>query len=141
MMKNIMKRSIYEIWFYLFTYTSILFFSAVASANGGGDDADAEVEIGISLFSAGDSKSSIGNAQVGSSGVIIETEYEKNNKTFSFNYERWNYSWTNPKSLPFTSGIAGSPWSTFNTLQFGFAYEQEINKWELLYYIVRFAHN
>jgi len=95
----------------------------------------AESSIEVEYFNIGDSKSNIGNAQVGTSGLIIQTEYEINNMVFSFNYERWNYNWTNSEMLPFVSGGA-APWSTFNTLQFGFAYEQEISdQWELNYYV------
>jgi len=95
-----------------------------------------ESSIEVEYFSGGDAKSNTGNAQVGTSGVIIQTEYELSNTVMSLNYERWNYSWTNPQSLPFVSAMGGEPWSTFNTIQLGFAYEQEMNdQWELNYYI------
>ncbi len=97
-----------------------------------GSEANTEIE----YFNVGSSKSNIGNAQADASGMRIETEYETNNKVFSFNYERWNYTWTNPESLPFASGTVSDPWSTFTSLQFGFAYEQEIgDDWEFNYYI------
>ncbi len=95
-----------------------------------------ESSIEIEYFNIEDSMSNTSNTQVGTSGIIIQTEFEAgNNKVFSFNYERWNYNWANPDSLPFISGSGGTPWNTFNTLQFGMAYEQEINdKWEFNYY-------
>jgi len=93
---------------------------------------DSSIE--VEYFSMGDSKSNIGNAQADTSGVLVQTEYEKNDIVFSFNYERWKYNWTNPENLPFISGTA-TPWSNFTTLQFGIAFEQEINDdWELNYY-------
>jgi len=49
----------------------------------------AESSIEIEYFNMGSSKSGIGNSQVGTSGVLIQTEYETNNIVFSFNYERW----------------------------------------------------
>lgn len=130
-----MKYQIYIKWFFLLTgiFVFVLPTATFADAT---DSADSESNIEIEFFSVGDSKSNIGNAQVGTTGVLIETEYENNDISFSFNFERWNYNWTNPGSLPFISGIGTVPWSTFNTLQFGFAYEHEINdKWELNYYI------
>ncbi len=94
-----------------------------------------ESSIEIEYFSIGDSKSNIGNAQVGTSGVLIQTEYENNGRVFTFNYERWNYNWANPETLPFVSGTS-APWNTFNTLQFGFAYEQQVSdNWEFNYYV------
>ncbi len=123
-------------WFIIPIYISILGLPTVATAHSSGPAADNEGNIEIELFSTSDSKSSIGNTQVGTSGLLVETEYELNNMIFSFNYERWNYSWSNPENLPFASGITGDPWSTFNTLQFGFAYEQELNnRWEFNYYL------
>ena len=93
---------------------------------------DSSIE--VEYFSMGGSKSNIGNAQADTSGVLVQTEYEKNDIVFSFNYERWKYNWTNPENLPFISGTA-TPWSNFTTLQFGIAFEQEINDdWELNYY-------
>ena len=124
----------------LFLLTAIFVFvlpSAVfADATDSADSADSESNIEIEYFTTGASKSNIGNAQTSTTGLLLETEYENNDISFSFNYERWNYNWTNPGSLPFVSGSARVPWSTFTTLQFGFAYEDEINdKWELNYYI------
>ncbi len=134
-----MKCLIYEKWFFLFACIFVFGLPSLAFADAT-DSADghhgAESSIEIEYFNMGDSKSNIGNTQVGTSGVLIQTEYETNNKVFSFNYERWNYNWTNPENLPFVSGLAGVPWSTFNTLQLGFAYEHEINdQWELNYYV------
>ncbi len=134
-----MKYRICEKCFFLLTYIFVFGLPLVAFADAT-DATDAphhaESSIEIEYFSMGGSESNIGNAQVDTSGILIQTEYETNNKVFSFNYERWNYNWTNPGSLPFVSGIADVPWSTFNTLQFGFAYEQEIkDEWEFNYYI------
>ncbi|NOY72719.1 MAG: hypothetical protein GXP14_10135 [Gammaproteobacteria bacterium] len=132
-----MKYQICEKWFlltclFIFGLPSVAFADATDAADG---HHGAESSIEIEYFNTGNSKSNIGNAQVETSGVLIQTEYEANNKVFSFNYERWNYNWTNPENLPFFSGISNVPWSTFNTLQFGFAYEQEIkDKWEFNYY-------
>ncbi|PCH97212.1 MAG: hypothetical protein COB83_02875 [Gammaproteobacteria bacterium] len=115
--------------------------SSLAFADGGvnrhhqPDHAESNFE--IEYFSAGDSKSSIGgDAQLATSGVLIEAEHETNNMVFTFGYEQWNYNWTNSESLPFASGTFRDPWSTFTTLQLGFAYEHEINdQWELNYYV------
>ena len=129
-----MKYRINEKRFYLLTYIVALGFPAIASADAtdsGGEETGVEIE----FFSMGNSNSSIGNAQVGTSGVLIEAEYENNDISFSFNYERWRYDWTNPENLPFVSSTASAPWVSFNTLQFGLAYEQAINpQWELRYY-------
>lgn len=96
----------------------------------------AQSSVEIEYFNLGGSKLDTGNAQVGTSGVRIETEYEKNDMVLNFNYEKWNYDWTNQSSLPFASATSNVPWSTFNTLQFGFAYEDEIDdRWEVNYYI------
>ena len=145
-----MKRLICGRWFFL--YSCILFFglSSTVSANGvhkraahggqghhsGGHHSGTEFTIEADYFNIGTSKSNIGNAQVDTSGVRIETEYEINYTTFTLGLERWNYNWKNPGQLPFTSGVAVDPWTTFNTLQLGLEYEQEINeKWEIYYYV------
>ncbi|VAW93599.1 hypothetical protein MNBD_GAMMA21-3076 [hydrothermal vent metagenome] len=142
-----MKCRIYEKWFYLLTSFFVFGQPSVAFADapdvaGASTRAPhhsarhAENNIEIEYFSMGDSKSNMGNSQVGTSGVLIQTEYENNNMVYTFNYERWNYNWTNPETLPFVSGATNAPWSSFNTLQFGVAYEQELNdKWEFNYYI------
>lgn len=137
-----MKHKIYRKWLFLLAYVVVLVSPSVASADatdGGGHHRGteaAEIEAEISLIGVGDAKSSVGNASVGTAGVIIETEYEKNNMVYSFNYERWKYNWTNPENLPFISGTTANPWSTFNTLQFGFGYEQELtDHWELVYIV------
>ncbi|MCF6318263.1 MAG: hypothetical protein L3J83_03130 [Proteobacteria bacterium] len=133
-----MKFSLYAKSFLLLSYICFLSLpiTAYGDATDGGSDTDGEGEITIEYFNNGDSKSSIGDATVSTSGVMLETEYEVKHMTFSFNYERWNYDWTNPASLPFSSGSDVAPWSTFNTIQLGFDYEQEINdQWELNYYI------
>ncbi len=124
-------------WLLLITCTPAFGLPTVVSADAVGTTraGDTESDVEIEFFSVGDSKSNIGDAQMGTSGIRVETQYEKNDKVFSFNYERWNYTWKNPEALAFSSGTA-SPWSTFNTFQFGFAYEQEFaNQWELFYYI------
>ena len=127
--------------FFLFSCIATLGTSLVAYADNKGvnrhHQADhAESNIEIEYFNAGDSKSKTGNAQVGTSGVLIEAELETNNMVFTFGYEKWNYNWTNSEGLPFVSGIASDPWSSFTTLQLGFAYEHEINdQWELNYYV------
>ncbi len=133
-----MKCRIHEKLFFLLIFIFVLGLPIVASADAT-DATDlphhAESSIEIEYFNMGDSKSNTGNAQVGTSGLLIETEYEKNNIAFSFNYERWNYNWKNPENLPFVSGTK-APWSTFTTLQFGLAYEQETDgKWEFNYYV------
>ncbi len=133
-----MKRLIGKKWFCLLSSISLLGVPAVVAANGGGHGhADApELEVEIDLFRIGDSISNVGNAQTDASGVRLESQYEINNKIFSLGFERWNYSWTNPGSLPFTAGTASDPWNTFNTIQLGFAYEHEVSKHlELLYYL------
>jgi len=134
-----MKCRIYEKSFFLISCTfvyglpSVVFADATDSSRGHHGN---ETNIQIDYISLGDSKSSIGSAQVGTTGVRIESEYEMDGVTFLFGYERWKYDWTNPESLPFISEMGRAPWSTFNTLQFGFAYEQEINDtWELNYYV------
>lgn len=136
--KNIVKY-LYRKRFILRTYVFIVGFPTVTFADVtdiADYPRDTESSIEIEYFSLGDSKSNTGNAQVGTSGVLVQTEYEANDMVFSFNYEKWKYNWTNPENLPFISGIADTPWSTFNTLQFGFAYEQDMNeKWETNYYI------
>jgi len=129
-----MKHRINEKRFFLLTYIVALGFPAIASADATDSDGE-ESGVEIEFFSMGNSNSSIGNAQVGTSGVLIETEYENNDISFSFNYERWRYNWTNPENLPFVSSTASAPWTSFNTLQFGLAYEQAINpQLELRYY-------
>jgi len=132
-----MKRGIHEKWFCLLIFILGLPMTTFADATDSSvGHHGAESSISIDYFSMGDSKSNIGNAQVGTSGIRIESEYEMDDIVFSFNYERWNYKWTNPESLPFVSGTAGAPWTTFNTFQFGLAYEHEINdKWEFNYYV------
>ncbi len=131
-----MQGQIFRKWFFSLTYFFVFGLPTAAFASGGHSDSGAETNIEIEFFSIGDSKSNVGNSQVGTSGVLIEAEYENNDISFSFGYERWNYNWSNSESLPFVSGIASTPWSTFNTLQFGAAYEQDINdQWELQYYV------
>ena len=128
-----------EKWFQLFVCASFLGLPVVTFA----DATDiakyprkSESNIEIEYFSVGGSKSNTSNAQAAASGVIVQTEYEKNDMVFSFNFERWDYKWSNPENLPFISGSTGVPWSSFNTLQFGLAYEQEINnQWEVNYYV------
>ena len=132
-----MKYLIYKKWFIVLTYFFVSGLATVTFADAT-DSADyprhTDSSIEIEYFSMGDSQSSIGNAQVGASGVLVQTEYEANDIVYSFNYERWKYNWTNPENLPFVSGTA-TPWSNFTTLQFGLAFEQEINdQWELNYY-------
>jgi len=134
-----MQSQICEKWFFLLTCIFIVSLPSITIADAT-DAADAphhaESGIEIEYFNMGDSKLNTGNAQVDTSGVRIQTEYEKNDMVFTFNYERWNYNWTNPENLPFVSGMAGTPWSTFNTLQFGFAYEHNVSdNWELNYYV------
>ncbi len=98
-------------------------------------DTGTEFTIQADYFNIGTSRSSLGNAQVDTSGIRIETEYEINYWTFEFNYERWNYSWSNPELLPFIAGQRIDPWSTFQTFQLGLEYEQEISdRWEIYYY-------
>jgi len=117
-------------WFFLLTFISVFGLPTIATAG-------TEGNVEVSLFNLGDSKSKTGgNAQVGTSGMIIEAEYEINHKIFSIAYERWNYNWTNPASLPFASGITTDPWNSLNTIQLGLAYESKINKhWEFIYYL------
>lgn len=122
----------------------LLFSSAITSANNvhdrdghheeHDDDSD-ELDLEIDYFNIGSSRSDTGAAEMGSSGVRIETEREINNITFSFNYERWKYSWDNPEYLPFMSGLKFDPWKTFNTFQFGIEYEHMIHdRWKIIYY-------
>ena len=116
--------------------TSSVVFADAAGVNRHHHDGDVESNIEIEYFNAGDSKSKTGNAQVGTSGILIEAEYEQNNMVFTLGYEQWNYNWTNPENLPFISDTFSDPWSSFTTLQFGFAYEHGINdEWELNYYV------
>jgi len=132
-----MKYRLFKEWFFLLIFVfglpTVVLADVTDSAVG---HHGAETSARIDYFSLGNSKSAIGNAQVGSSGVRVETEYEIDDIVLSFNYERWDYKWTNPESLPFVSGTTAAPWTTFNTLQFGFAYEHEIDDlWEFNYYI------
>ncbi|MCF6325104.1 MAG: hypothetical protein L3J89_12415 [Gammaproteobacteria bacterium] len=134
-----MKHQKSKVRLFLFPCIFIFSFPAVVLADAtdstGGHHGN-ESSIQIDYFSLGDSKSAIGNTQVGAAGMRIEAEYEMSDVAFSFGFERWKYNWTNPESLPFVSGVTDTPWSTFNTLQFGLAYEQEINdRWELNYYV------
>ncbi len=110
--------------------------TVIAGGSHADNDNNAEIEMEIDYFNIGSSKSNTANSEMATSGVMFESQYEKNNTTFSFGYERWNYRWTNPENLPFGSGVARDPWGPFTTLQFGFAYEQEPRKnWELRYYL------
>ncbi len=134
-----MKSQICEKWFFLLTCIFVFGLPSVVLADA--TDATnaphhAESSIEVEYFRISDSKLNVGNAQVDTSGVLIQSEYEKNNMVFTFNYERWNYSWTNLRDIIFVSDVGSVPWSTFNTLQFGFAYEHEIgDDWEFNYYI------
>ena len=126
-----MRHRICVKWLFLLTCVYVLGLPIVASANGattidrGGRGGGAHIghhgpeaverTVGIELTGVGDSSSSVGNASVGTTGVIIETEYEKNYKVYSFNFESWSYDWTNPENLPFVSGTATDPWSNFYT--------------------------
>ncbi len=135
-----MKHRTSEKRFFLLTYIFALGLPTTSFAGGGHTHSNSdgvESNIEIEFFSMGDSKSKTGNAQVGTSGVLLETEYENDDMSFSFNYERWSYNWTNPENLSFVSGTAGNnPWSTFSTLQFGWSYEQDISEqWEFKYYV------
>jgi len=134
--KSMKHRKFKELLFLLILIISspIVVFADATDATDGHHSTESSVE--IQYFSIGDAKSNIGNAQVSASSTVIQTEYEANDIVYSFNYERWNYNWTNPNTLPFISGTTNTPWSTFNTLQFGFSYEHEIDdQWELNYYI------
>jgi len=134
-----MKYLVYRKWFIVLTYFFAPGLLTVAFADAT-DSADyprhTDSSIDIEYFNMDDSKSNIGNAQVGTSGVLVQTEYEINDIVLSFNYERWKYSWKNPENLPFVSGTTATPWNNFNTLQLGIAFEREINdEWELNYYL------
>jgi len=119
--------------FFIFGLPSVTLADATDATNA---PHNAKSSVEIEYFNMGGSKSNIGNSQVDTSGMLIQTEYENNNKVFSLNYERWNYNWKNAESLPFVSGTTSAPWSTFNTIQLGFAYEQELkDNWEFNYYI------
>ena len=150
-----MRRRILGKWLLSITCMYALGFPAAAHANGGSGGIDRggrggghgghgahagpevpERNVGIEVIGVGDTRSVLGNASVRTTGVLIETEYERNYKVFSLNFERWQYDWTNPQNLPFVSGTAADPWKNFYTVQLGFEYEQEINrKLELYYYI------
>ena len=134
-----MKHQVYKKWYFIPAHIFIFGIPTVASADATDLHHHAHSEtqrsVEIEYFSIGDSKSNAGSAEVGTSGVLIQTEYENDGMVYTFNYERWQYNWTNSESLPFVSGTSSAPWSTFNTLQFGLAYEQEVNKWEFNYYI------
>jgi len=135
-----MKNCLFEKSVFLLSSIVSLSTSWVAYADVGVNrhhkDNHAEGSIEIEYFNAGDSKSSTENAKVGTDGILIEAEYETNNMVFTFGYEKWNYNWKNSEILSFVSNTAADPWSTFTTLQLGFAYEHEINdQWELNYYI------
>ncbi len=102
----------------------------------GHDPGDVERVLDLEFTTAGDSRSVSGDASVRTAGFILEAEYEKNYKIFSFAFERWQYDWRKPQNLPFISASGVEPWNTFYTLALGFEYEMEINpRWELQYYI------
>lgn len=136
-----MTRPILKKWLFLFTFINGSVFPAVvfADATDGRDHhgaSDTETNVEIEYVSVGDSRSSVGDSTVKTSGILLEAEYENNNVGFTLGLERWNYQWTNPENLPFINDTNTTPWSTFNTVQLGFSYEQEINKqWELGYYV------
>jgi len=134
-----MKSPICEKWFlllaciFVFGLPSVVLADATDATNA---PHHAESSIEIEYFRISDSTLNVGNAQVDTSGVLVQSEYETNNMVFTFNYERWNYNWTNSRDIIFVSDVGSVPWSTFNTLQFGFAYEHEIgDDWEFNYYI------
>ncbi|HHI93797.1 MAG TPA: hypothetical protein ENK04_09870 [Gammaproteobacteria bacterium] len=134
-----MKSPICEKWFlllaciFVFGLPSVVLADATDATNA---PHHAESSIEIEYFRISDSTLNVGNAQVDTSGVLVQSEYETNNMVFTFNYERWNYNWTNSRDIIFVSDVDSVPWSTFNTLQFGFAYEHEIgDDWEFNYYI------
>jgi len=133
-----LKYLVYRKWFIAPSYFFILGSPAIVLADAtdaAGFPRHTDSSVEIEYFSMGSSKSNIGNAQVDTSGVLIQTEYEKDDMVFSFNYERWKYNWTNSENLPFVSNKTATPWNNFNTLQFGIAFEQEINsEWEFNYY-------
>ena len=110
--------------------------AVLADATDGGDDDEIEASIEMDLVTIGNAQSQAGNAAVGASGLLLEAEYEGESIAFSLGLERWQYDWTNPENLPFISGTTTAPWSTFNTLQFGVAYETEgfDERWEFSYY-------
>jgi len=124
-----MKLIINVALFYLLALIPVLMFPAIVSAG-------PEGSIETRLFNIGDSKSKLGSAQVGTTGVMIDGEYKTNHLIFSAGIERLTYSWKNPSTLPFSSGMSGDPWASFNVLKLGFAYEHYIDKqWEYTYYI------
>lgn len=130
-----MKGRIYVWCKTLFTYIVLSGLATAAYADDV-DDGGAETEVTIEYFEAGESKTIIGNAGANTSGVLIEAEYEKDHVTYTVGYERWNYTWSNPDTLPFISGTTGDPWTTFDTIQLGIDIEQEVNDhWEFTYYL------
>lgn len=140
-----MKRRIYNK--YIFSLTCVFVFIPPSNAFADASDWEksvshpphhsarhVETNISAEIFAIGDSKLNNGNTQVGTSGVAIEGEYEKNEMSISYGYEQWNYNWANSEAAPFISGTNRVPWSTFNVLQFGIGYEQEKGDWELNYF-------
>jgi len=140
-----MKRRIYNKYFFSLTCTFVFALPSNAFADASDwikgsthpphhSTRHVETNISAEFFTIGDSKLNNGNAQVGTSGVVIEGEYEKNEMFISYGYEQWNYNWANSEAAPFISGTNRVPWSTFNVLQFGIGYEQEKGNWELSYF-------
>ena len=135
-----MKYRLLKSFFYLNFCIILLNVSPIVHADTGANrhhlTGHAESKIEVKYFNAGTSKFNTGSSTVDTSGILLEAEYENNAMVFSFGYENWNYQWGSPEYLPFVSGVARNPWSNFTTLQFGFAYEHEINEqWEFSYYI------
>jgi len=134
-MRNILNGRVY-LWCRTLSTYIVLAGLATAAYADGVDDGSAETEVTIEYFDAGESKTTIGNTGTNTSGVLIEAEYEKDHVTYTVGYERWNYTWTNPEDLPFVSGTTAEPWTTFDTIQLGIDFEQEINdQWEFTYYL------
>jgi len=142
-----MKRRIYNKYFFPLTCTFVFTLPLNAFADASDWEKNAahpphhsarhiETNISAEFITIGDSKLDNGNAQVGTSGIVIEGEYEKNEISITYGYEQWDYNWINSEALPFISGANSVPWSTFNVFQFGIGYEQEKkDKWELHYYV------
>ncbi len=139
-----MKRRIYLKYFFSLSCIFILPKSVLADASDwdkGGvhpphhSARHVETNVSAELFTIGNSKLNNGNAQVGTSGVVIEGEYEKNEMSISYGYEQWNYNWANSEAAPFISGTNLVPWSTFNVFQLGVGYEKDISDdWEVNYF-------
>jgi len=133
MHKTCKKTFLSRTFIFIFCLPTGVFADATDSTNA---PHHAESSIDIEYFNMSDSNSKAGNSQVSTSGALIQTEYETNNMVISFNYERWKYNWKDFQGVPFVTGTARVPWSTFTTLQLGLAYEQELEgDWEFNYYV------